>query len=593
MSSSANELIRRGRNIARKDKKMAYAIFLEATEVSPENAEAWYYLGMVSTKTNEKKQHLEHALKLNPENEKVKNKLRELTDSLSDTKPSLPTHPRQNGQQHSSNNSTSSEITRILGAKIVLDNEFRELVQNIFLRKRSVAPEFGLDVKLLLRIAYTLEQQEKNTERILWGLRFVFSLSAVFLFIVPPLGLIGALIAFGLTIALKLRAMNIFVNRYVKQFDVNNYSEENILQQFKEITDENVLKNIPNDNQNFVAYSRYYPFIGAGEYLKNGWAFPVSLVPDSRDKPIKIFTEQDLYEAIETRLQALNIEGLTIRDYVYARGRDVGHSSEFFDKQAQQPFQRLPTRILQRYAQENSSVARFYKWISISIWQGEIVISFFVRFVITGKILSIEFSPYLLPPIDPSYRDIDNVQSTTFGERLQSIFFDTLIELVVSIPMLIGIIFIPISFVMNLFSRKEKPQENNTKGVFTLKSTRIRDYGAYQSLRERIADKHYNYHHFFQQTDSNVYIRIVEKEIIKTLNQFFIKHNISTTEFGQATQTIVNNVDNSITVEGDATGNFNTSGDQTVEGPVAGVLKASGDFLGGVMGRVNQSSNND
>ena len=67
----------------------------------------------------------------------------------------------------------------------------------------------------------------------------------------------------------------------------------------------------------------------------------------------------------------------------------------------------------------NEARARHYKWVRVSNWAGDMVVSYFLRCCLEGKTLFVEVSSYVLPPLDASHRKIDAQPPTGWRTKLQ------------------------------------------------------------------------------------------------------------------------------------------------------------------------------
>ncbi|GAB5492511.1 MAG: hypothetical protein Phog2KO_27260 [Phototrophicaceae bacterium] len=595
------------------DRVTAVSKFKDYLRKFPKDPDGWVFLARVS-KPSSRLTYLQNALDIDPDHETAQKLFNQITkeppledpiavETLTPRKdPTLVEEPTPIPVSHTqpsvevmtvetpsvSEMKPDSEITRIIGAQIVLDNKFREIVFDIFSDRSSFAPEFNLDVKAILRIAKSIENDQKFAERVLYAFRFFFSVGLVVTFFQFGLGLMIAGAFFALGIVINFYNDRRFVTRYLKKFESDTFSVEKLAEEFSSVSDKELEEVLPKKNQNFIAYSGFKPFVGAGIEM-NGWAFPISLLSKNANdgEGIIPFDEADIYASIEENVLNLKLDGLEMRDYVYANGRDIEAEKDLWMPNAKRPKQVISSQVMQKYASEHSYVARYYKWISVSSWGGEVVQSFFLRFARKGNLLFIEFSQYLLPPISDRFREIDDVYSTNFFEQAKSSLISSVITYIFSIPLVIIAPFQLWSWWEERQADKavekaeEKFEKDNEHRRVILGSKEKENHGALKSLRELVAGD--SYQHFFQQKDAQMYKQIVEKEIIETLSEFFDAHNVSTTEFGQKTQTIINNVDNSMKF-GDNTNmtnsNLNAGGEQSNSG--TNIANQVGNFIDNV-----------
>jgi hypothetical protein len=157
-----------------------------------------------------------------------------------------------------------------------------------------------------------------------------------------------------------------------------------------------------------------------------------------------------------------------------------------------------------------------------------------MRLFRSGDYVFIEVRRFLLPPLQDDYRRIDSLPPPTGG---------TPIVLVLTSLVLgpFAAIFGALQFVSDVLSAIEKAdlfgfrrqaeekKINKDKGF---------DYGAAASLRSEVSTPFFN--HYFQKLDQEVYVKILEKQIIEGINNFLNEHNIDTSDIREQQRTILN-----------------------------------------------------
>lgn len=600
-------LLKKGKNAARsRDRDAAKKYFDEATRQFPESADPWYYRGLVETDSQKQRRYFQQALKVDPTHAGAREKLQVAEpavpkleidsprleidsprpeidsppgageDSPEESKPTAPLRPLQRQRQRTRRSASNNEVTRLLGAQIVLDPDFRRFVRAIYSEHTSVAPEFNLDVETLMRIAVSLENQQTRSAWMRIGLQvgsLLFFLSGL---LIHPIGwllfLISTVASFWVIFQQNRRSFS----DEIKAFDKDAFDIDKIKTMFPVRDDDEALANLPKANQNFIAYSRFIPFVGAGQFL-GGWQIPVAIPVTNSSN---FFTESDLYAAIDDHLSNLEIADFETRDYLFAAGEDVERHPVFFDQQKNRPHQVLSEADLDGFKNRQSYVARYYKWISVASWNGEIVNSFFLRFALQGNVLFIEFSKYLLTPVDPNFKDLLVVKTKSTSDLAYESVWDTVFALISSPWRLVTLIISVITWVLNRFSKGEKAPDLSNIVVFGgIKS----DRGALTTLREHVAAN--KFQHFFQRMDSDMYTKIIEREIKACISEFLEAHDVDASEFSRKLQTII---DNSSTVNNQYNGNISINGTQTVEGDTT-----VGENAGNPLGILRKIGNNE
>ncbi len=123
---------------------------------------------------------------------------------------------------------------------------------------------------------------------------------------------------------------------------------------------------------------------------------------DSSSEPIP-FTNTDVHVAIAKAVANLKLPGLNVMERVFVNGRHVRGNGELQRQPLEPPFASVTDELLHGAAEHPTADARTYVCAEIHGWQGQLVVTMFARVVHTGGWLYIEYSFYLLPPIDAEY----------------------------------------------------------------------------------------------------------------------------------------------------------------------------------------------
>lgn len=611
--NDTNTLIRAGIAAARaQENDKARQYFVQATTQSPENANAWYYRAITEENKSRQVRMLQQVLTLDPTHTKAQRALKNLGATPPDPEPArslAPAPPEDVVNTHGDGPNASSrddiiiesatpraltpqfsraapelrtddEVTRLLGAQILLDKNFRQTVKAIFSDATSFAPEFNLDVKTLLGISYSLDQSERRNQMVTVGLQIAFLVALVVSLAIPYGVVLSILGVGGLTFFVLLHRNRSRLRGDIQLFGKDTFSIEKVRQKFR-VQDTRLEERLPHPDQNFIAYSGYKPFVGAG-VPAGAWQIPVALITQDKKEPLyrAPFDEADVYAAIEAHLAKIDLVGLQIRDYVYAPGQQIRNRADLFDRVKDTPRQVLPAQVVKKYNAGQSEVARYYKWISVSSWGGEVVTSFFLRFALSGNALFVEFSKYVLPPVSPAYQEILAVETYSTGQIALETLKETAMTLLKSFLLVFTIPFAIFGFINGLFSREPKAEVNKDVVKF---NSMADNRGTDVSLREYVAGNRFQ--NFFQEMDSNMHSRIIEREIKVAIADFLAEYNVDSSEFVQRMQTIINGNVVSIGDNNDFRNSFNNSTGTEEDTASEGGAAEAGPGIGERIGR--------
>lgn len=279
----------------------------------------------------------------------------------------------------------------------------------------------------------------------------------------------------------------------------------------------------------------FSPFVGAG-YDISGWTFIVDLEkPDDESNVVVPVTADELYEESTQRLLRTGLKNVTISDEIFVDGRDVRAYSEIMTGgDFARPASDLAQSVAEGLIKQSGHHFRKYNVIRIVLWNGQLVLSFFHRYVITGSNLYVETRIFLLPPLKHELNEIDNMPSITSFSEFRNDFVTSLLKA----PFLWLIVLFRFTIFMlsgiwsSIFNSKARAIRKE------IKHNRRYNYGWPNSLREAWASD--SFERYFQLVDQDYAVKHVKEALLKSLKESLEKRNISTDEFGDAVTKIFN-----------------------------------------------------
>jgi hypothetical protein len=290
-------------------------------------------------------------------------------------------------------------------------------------------------------------------------------------------------------------------------------------------------------NGNTVVYSGYSPFVGAGLNI-GGWSFAVDISKGKMKEGVQLrpipFRASELYNYVTERVRRLGLNNLFMEDKLYVNGQEIRDDRRFLPQPLARPFQRIPSEMMWQFIEPEtpSQDIRHYKCIRVTSWRGELILSLFIRFVRVGKNFFIEADYFLLPPLKNEYYGIDTIEPTLTFRKVRQLAVASLLATV-------GLWFrSPVKIFFSTFhhwilARRHKRIERQIMGNPAF------DYGAASSLREVASSTGYRRH--FQRLDKEMYVKIIEGELLESIITFLDDKNVDTTDLKQRQETILNN----------------------------------------------------
>jgi hypothetical protein len=309
-----------------------------------------------------------------------------------------------------------------------------------------------------------------------------------------------------------------------------------------------------------VVYRGSTPFIGAGEQVAHHvMTLPLEPSEDDRDaEPVPI-SVTDLHRHVAESLAALRspsslspgqrLERLQHREQVLLPAdrlllnRSVQSQPpvlpDLLPDLSRPPLTHLPLGAARALAENPLEWARYYSCFRVESWDRDLTTSCYLHIGTDQRMFYLERTYCILFPVRERYRSIDRpVESplNTFGRSL--------VELIV----------LPASVLARLRSvfRRRKVLSQRA-GVLVPDR-----YGAAESIREIAADT--EAHTYFQDADTERYINIIDRALVRAVGQFLEDRGYSVVEFTRMADPVINNYN----VQGNVTNSMLGGGNRNV-----------------------------
>jgi hypothetical protein len=406
-----------------------------------------------------------------------------------------------------------SDTTRYLCAAAHLDNRFaRQVAAKIVTdRRRAAVPSFGTDPDIVMRHCVAARRRQ--------NVRDVF-VTAALLAALPPIldlhtlaGLRDILILFLLAVTIVLA--DHFLVRYrigVRQLSRATFDPARL----PSLTgmEQRRLDELQGFERGSVSvYGTYSPFAGSG-FLVGGWSFALNaergkeVFGDHKRHTPTPFDTEDLYAAVRRDLEELGLAGVLVENRLMADGR------------------------LGRLVQAPNLRNRVYQCVRIQDWEGDLVLSAFINFTRRGSGLLAEVRHFVLAPVKEQYRQVDLIADRTPAKRLRA----ELRELPKSV--LLPMVAAPVNAIAAGWRMGPLGNKDGSAARVINDADAEYNFGAMTSIRE--LGQSANYRKYFQQLDSDVNAKLIDRQVLDTIVAFLDEHNIDTTQFEEQRAVILN-----------------------------------------------------
>lgn len=276
---------------------------------------------------------------------------------------------------------------------------------------------------------------------------------------------------------------------------------------------------------NVSLYSEFPPFVGYGRVAKS-WSFAIDVTRPRREAVARRFSVLQIYDYIKAGLYELDLPGIEVSDRLFVDGRDIQDDPRFLPKPGISPVTSVSPHLIRDLIAMPEERVRPYLTISMTGWQGDLVVTTFLRFLLSKTDLFVEGAHTFVPPIRDEFKAIDERNpAPTAGE-----FFSQVGKsLVDAIPRLLGSVPSIIHELGSDGRRERKRRHTEETG----------DYGALFSVREAAADRRWQ--RYFQVFDDARYVKVIEQRIFRSLLEFLENHGIDTSSLESRTETVINN----------------------------------------------------
>ena len=421
----------------------------------------------------------------------------------------------------------TSDATRYLCAAVHLDSRIADQVVSDILEQEYKAPPSSPDVDLVPVVLHAVAARKRHLIRdailtllliaCLWFLVSVHSLEFWATLLLMWVVVFGeTLVATYGVVAHDLRAG---VFRADKQPVPNNPKSQKRLEQIAAFGRANV-----------TVYSSFVPFVGRGTPIE-AWSFALDLHRTAGGRADHPFTAVDVHDFVLARMSELPLAKLEIADRIYVDGRDIRGDRRFLPSELSVPRSQVDPSLLRSLTLDAEDRARPYLCFQASGWRGQLVVSTFLRFVVTGNELFMEVSHSLLTPVRDEFQEVDRLLPQPTLRQAARIGWRSLFRL----PMLV--LRAPFAVTKFLISPMSTARRIARQRREIMSGLRF-DYGAPVSPRETASDPRYQ--RYFQKLDQELYTKVLVKRLLHTLVEFFEAKGLDTSELVDRQTTIEN-----------------------------------------------------
>jgi hypothetical protein len=441
------------------------------------------------------------------------------------------------------NASACRETTRYLAAATQEKIWYAEFVVNTVIndRFRALAPSFGIDVPVVAKWAIKALRTRALRDHILTVIIPTLLLVPVMALLWLPALILVPLLLIAAWLAVsweywerihKVIAGKMLWDRFSLD-DAPNPRRDSDRRRLDVVAQRR--------DGNLVVFSGHNAFVGSGRRLQRSHVLiDVSRGLKNEDgthEDPEPFSSQDLHTALVEAFAGKaglgqRLDSVRAYERLFVNGRHVQNDERLRPEPAQPPATTVGQELLTEAALCPTPEARTYVCVEMVGWEGQLVVTLFVRAVRVGDSLYMEWEFRLLPPLRRDLLSIDDRFELPWylqvRESLRAGMRDLVAEMLAS-P-------------LRTFRTWHRPRvlKRRERGrAYAIENGYAFDYGARQSIREKACGR--QSHHHFLARDEIMYVLLAQQTLGEAVADFLHKHGVDQGEFDEQVKVIIDN----------------------------------------------------
>lgn len=433
------------------------------------------------------------------------------------------------------------EATRYLSAATQINIEYAKIVVNRVVNERlkALAPTFGVDVPVVVKWAMRALRTRARRD---YSLTAILALQSFFLAMlilwwrwawIPILFLLASA-----WVAVSWDYHERMHKSVIGKMLRDRFRPEEAPPPTHEADRERLRAITERRDGNLVVFSGHSAFVGSGELMyRRRLLLDVSGRKDSDgglDKRPKEFTSYDLHAAIVAAFNrehglGKSLDNVRAYERLFVNGLHVQNNNQLLPDPLRPPPALVDRALLQAAAVAPSPEARTYVCVEMPGWQGQLVVTLFIRAVYAGASLYVEWTFRVLPPIRAEFLRIDDLYELSRYHQLKDSLASGFRTLV---PALLGS---PVQALIS-WRRPQIANRQHSKHSYAIKRGYVFDYGARRSIREDASGSQRQ--HYFLARDETMYVLLAQQTLIRTVGNFLSEHGVDLGQFDDQVKVI-------------------------------------------------------
>jgi hypothetical protein len=247
------------------------------------------------------------------------------------------------------------------------------------------------------------------------------------------------------------------------------------------------------------------------------------------------FSSQDLHTALieafdhESGL-AKNLQNIKVYERLFINGLHIQKNRKLPPDTLCAPPTSVDRSSLSAAALQPSAEARTYVCVEMPGWEGQLVVTLFIRAVYAGGSLYVEYTFHVLPPLRAAFLGIDSFWELSLRRQLRDSLGKGLLEMV---PALLT----SPSKAIKARCQPHVARHRQSWQRRVIEKGYVFDYGAKKSIREDACGS--QRHHYFLARDETMYILLAQQTLIRAVGEFLDEHGVDLGQFDDQVKIIL------------------------------------------------------
>jgi hypothetical protein len=254
---------------------------------------------------------------------------------------------------------------------------------------------------------------------------------------------------------------------------------------------------------------------------------------DGKRKAPVPFTTQELHARLASWLVSMGLADQHVEERLFVNGNHIAGNPEILPDELMPPEAFVSRDLLNEGARHPTPYARTYVCAQMRGWQGQLVVSLFVRAIQANGTLHVEWSFNVLPPLRDDFLVIDERYE---WPRVRQFLDCAVAGIALGIPALLAA---PVQLAGYL-DRPVRARARRQQQEYRIKHGQVFNYGSLDSIRAQASGP--SRRHYFLARDQWTYVYLAEHTLLRSVRTFLEEHKVDLDLFESQQNTFITQI---------------------------------------------------